>query len=186
MDNSDPNAENDRLFKIRNIIELCCKQFQETLEPAEELMIDESMVPWRGRLVFRQYLPAKSHKYGVKVYKICTPEGYTYDLRVYAEKNDPTGTATAKANGHTYNICMELLEKVINSGRIIYMDNYYTSVKLCKDLLERKTYICGTLRSNRRGNPRDVCSKKLKKGEIFSQQNKTIFVLQNGLINVQY
>ncbi|KAJ8930925.1 hypothetical protein NQ314_016224 [Rhamnusium bicolor] len=171
-DNSDPNAENDRLFKIRNIIELCCKQFQETLEPAEELVIDESMVTWRGRLVFRQYLPAKSHKYGVKVYKICTPEGYTYDLIVYAGKNDPTGTATAKANGHTYNICMELLEKVINSGRIIYMDNYYTSVKLCKDLLERKTYICRTLRSNRRGNPRDVCSKKLKKGEIFSQQNK--------------
>ncbi|KAJ8936254.1 hypothetical protein NQ314_012441, partial [Rhamnusium bicolor] len=140
--NSDPNAENDRLFKIRNIIELCCKQFQETLEPVEELVIDESMVPWRGRL------------------GLCR------------KKNDPTGTATAKANGHTYNICMELLEKVINSGRIIYMDNYYTSVKLCKDLLERKTYICGTLRSNRRGNPRDVCSKKLKKGEIFSQQNK--------------
>lgn len=171
-DNSDPKAENDRLFKIRDIMELCCKQFQETLEPAEELVIDESMVPWRGRLVFRQYLPAKSHKYGVKLYKICTPEGYTYDLKVYAGRNDPTGTVAVNTNGHTYNICMELLKKVINSGRIIYMDNFYTSVKLCKDLLERQTYICGTLRNNRRGNPPDVCSKKLKKGEVFSQQNK--------------
>lgn len=170
-DNSDPKSENDRLFKIRELIELCCKQFQETLEPGEELVIDESMVPWRGRLVFRQYLPAKSHKYGVKLYKICTPEGYTYDLRVYAGKNGPTNTVAVNSNGHTYNICMELLEKVINSGRIIYMDNFYSSVKLCKDLLERQTYTCGTLRSNRKGNPRNVCSKKLKKGEVFSQQN---------------
>ncbi|KAJ8910665.1 hypothetical protein NQ315_011183 [Exocentrus adspersus] len=50
-DNSVPKAKNDRLFKIRDIIELCCKQFQETLEPGEELVIDESMVPWRGRLI---------------------------------------------------------------------------------------------------------------------------------------
>ncbi|CAH2002394.1 unnamed protein product [Acanthoscelides obtectus] len=41
-DNSDPKAGTDRPFKIRDVIELCCKQFQDTSEPTEEL--DESMV----------------------------------------------------------------------------------------------------------------------------------------------
>jgi hypothetical protein len=128
------------------------------------------MVPWRGRLIFRQYLPAKAHKYGVDLYKICTPEGFTYDLKIYAGKNDTT-TANNKECGHTYSICMELLKELANDGRILYIDNYYTSVLLCKDLLKSKTYVCGTLRSNRKGNPKNVCQHKLKKGDIFGQQN---------------
>ncbi|KAJ8910671.1 hypothetical protein NQ315_011189 [Exocentrus adspersus] len=88
------------------------------------------------------------------------------------EKNEPTGTIAANNNGHTYNICMELTKNLLNTGRIIYMDNFYSSVKLCKDFLDLQTYMCGTLRSNRKGNPRDVCSNKLKKGEIFCQQKK--------------
>lgn len=170
-DNSDPTAKNDRLFKLKNVLELCCRQFQGTMEPGEEIVIDESMVPWRGRLIFRQYLPAKSHKYGVKLYKVCTPEGYTYDLKVYAGKNDSTGSIATNIGGHTYRICMELLKNLTNCGRILYIDNFYTSVKLCEDLLDCQTYVCGTLRSNRKGNPRNVCLKKLKKGEIYGEQN---------------
>ncbi|KAJ8938757.1 hypothetical protein NQ314_011354 [Rhamnusium bicolor] len=77
--NEDPAANGDRLFKVNNIINLICNQFKQTLSPAENIVIDESVVPWRGRLVFRQYLPTKAHKYGVKLYKICTTEGFTYD-----------------------------------------------------------------------------------------------------------
>lgn len=37
----------------------------------------------------------------------------------------------------------------------------------------------GTLRAYRRGNPRDVISKKLKKGDIFAQKsNSNIFVIK--------
>uniref|UniRef100_A0A2S2QM41 PiggyBac transposable element-derived protein 4 n=1 Tax=Sipha flava TaxID=143950 RepID=A0A2S2QM41_9HEMI len=35
----------------------------------------------------------------------------------------------------------------------------------------------GTLRANRRGNPRDVISKKLKKGELFAQQSSSNIVV---------
>lgn len=108
-DNEDPPANND------------------IISPGERTVIDETMVPWRGRLVFRQYLPAKAHKYGIKLYKICTTEGYTYDLRIYARKNN----ANVPEQGYTYTICLEV--------------NYYISLKLCKDLLSSRTYICGTL-----------------------------------------
>ncbi|XP_026465869.1 abscisic acid and environmental stress-inducible protein-like, partial [Ctenocephalides felis] len=45
------------------------------------------MVPWRGRLGFRQYIPGKRHKYGVKLYKLCLSEGYTHNIEIYADKN---------------------------------------------------------------------------------------------------
>jgi hypothetical protein len=160
-DNNDPAANQDRLSKMKNIVGLICNQCQQTLVPHEEIVIDESKVPCRGRLVFPQHLPAKAQKYGVKLYKICTPEGFTYDLKIYAGKNDTT--AKNKEYGHTYSICMELLKGLTNDGRILYVDNYYTSVKLCKDLLKSKTYVFGIFRSNRKGNPKNVCQRKLKK-----------------------
>lgn len=39
------------------------------------------------------------------------------------------------------------------------------------------THVVGTLRANRRGNPRDVISKKLKKGELFAQQSSSNIVV---------
>lgn len=160
----------DRLFKIRNVLELICKQFQRTLVPGENLVIDESMVPWRGRLVFRQYLPAKAHKYGIKLYKICTPDAFTYDLRVYVGKNEVNENRSN--HGHSYDVCLQLMEKLLGEGRTLFIDNFYTSVQLCKDLLDKNTYVCGTLRTNRKRNPKSVTLKKIKKGEIYGEQNE--------------
>jgi hypothetical protein len=50
------------------------------------VVIDESMVPFRGRLLFKQYIPGKRHKYGVKLYKLCLPGKYTYALEIYLGK----------------------------------------------------------------------------------------------------
>ncbi|KAG8225555.1 hypothetical protein J437_LFUL002072 [Ladona fulva] len=77
-----------RLTKVRPLIDLIHGKFQTTITPGESIVIDESMVPWKGRLFFRQYLPGKSHKYGIKCYKLCTPELYTYNLQVYTGKTN--------------------------------------------------------------------------------------------------
>jgi len=68
---SDHVDSSDRLFKISNLLEMINTNFQKVVEPGKELTIDESMIPWRSRLLFRQYIPNKRHKFGVKVYKLC-------------------------------------------------------------------------------------------------------------------
>ena len=45
-------------------------------------------------------------------------------------------------------------------------NNFYHSVALTKYLLKQKTYITGTLRTDRKRNPESVISKKLKEGEM--------------------
>lgn len=53
------------------------------------------------------------------------------------------------------------------------MDNYYNSVTLSQKLLDLKTHTNGTLRINRKDNPKEVVEKKLKKGEhVWVRENK--------------
>ncbi|KAG8239748.1 hypothetical protein J437_LFUL017389 [Ladona fulva] len=58
-----------------------------------------------------------------------------------------------KRVGHGHEVVLQLTAGLLNEGRTLYIDNFYTSVGLAEELLENKTYVCGTLRSNRRGNP---------------------------------
>ena len=56
----------DKLYLIRPLLSrvnnLCLKNYS----PHREFSIDEAMVKFRGRLGFRQYMPAKPTKYGIK------------------------------------------------------------------------------------------------------------------------
>lgn len=63
-----PAPANDRSFKIKSVIEYFNNKMREIYYPERELTIDEEMVLWRGRLVFRQYIKGKRHKYGIKIY----------------------------------------------------------------------------------------------------------------------
>lgn len=165
-DNSDPT---DRLAKINPLIKLVAKNF-EKYTPGEKVVIDESLVRHRGRTILRQYIPDKKSKYGLKFYKICSPEGYTWRFKLYRGKGD-----TGSNLPHAEAVVLSLMEGLLNEGRTLYIDNFYSSVPLAKGLLQKSTYVCGTLRKNRKFLPQEVIGKKLKKGETHGKQT------QNGL-----
>ena len=56
--------------------------------PGSVVTIDETMVPWQGRLSFKQYIPGKAHKYGVKIYKLAATNGYTWNYIIYTGQQD--------------------------------------------------------------------------------------------------
>ncbi|CAH1972725.1 unnamed protein product [Acanthoscelides obtectus] len=133
------------------------------------LVIDESMVPFRGRLKFRQYIPNKTHRYGVKLYKLCTSSGYTYNLKVYTGEGDMQPEL-----GHAQSIVLKLLEDVNpKEGRILYADNFYSGIPLVKTLLNQKCLYCDTLRSNRKGVPKEF-TKKNNKGKKKNRKEEDI------------
>ncbi|KAJ8929104.1 hypothetical protein NQ314_018218 [Rhamnusium bicolor] len=85
--NNEEAPEGDRIFKIRKLTELLINKYQENMNPGKILTVDETMILFRGKLKFKQYIPGKRHKYGVKVFKLCDMIGYTYSLEVYSGKN---------------------------------------------------------------------------------------------------
>ena len=51
------------------------------------------------------------------------------------------------------------------------LTTFTQSPSLAEKLMERKTHLIGTLRSNRKGLPKQVTSCKLKKGEVSAMEN---------------
>jgi Transposase IS4 len=76
----------DKLHKIRCFADLQIEIFDAAEQPGEDIVVDESMVPFRGRLKFKQYIPSKSHKYGIKLFKLCDSTEYTFSFIIYEAK----------------------------------------------------------------------------------------------------
>ena len=163
--NNENCPENDRLYKIQPLVDALLTKYQDAYTPSKIICIDESLIPFRGRLLFKQYIPQKAHKYGIKIFKLCCDGGYTWNLKIYGGK-EKTSTISVPTK-----IVMSLSEKLLNAGRTVVVDNFYTSLELANKLLDKKTHIVGTLRANRRGNPSEVVLKKLKRGEIVAKEN---------------
>ena len=90
------------------------------------MSIDEAMIPFKGRSSLKQFIPNKPTKRGIKVW-----------VRADA------------INGEK--VVKDLTEAISGKHYSIYCDSYFTSVNLFQDLLTRKIYACGTIRSNRKG-----------------------------------
>lgn len=71
----DQNIPTDRLCKIRFLINYFNNKINCIYYPNKEFSLDESMILWRGRLIFRQYIQNKRYKYGIKLYMLTEPNG---------------------------------------------------------------------------------------------------------------
>lgn len=150
----------DRLYKIRPILNYFTEKMRTVYYPNKNLSLDESMVLWKGRLLFRQYMPKKRHKYGIKIYMLTEDDGMVLDMTVYTGTNDLLG-----GKDHTKKVVLHLIRNYLDSGHSLYMDNFYNSYDLAQSLKARGTFCTGTLRKDRKGSPKDVVEFKLKKGE---------------------
>ncbi|XP_041473820.1 piggyBac transposable element-derived protein 4-like [Lytechinus variegatus] len=139
----------DPLFKVQPVIDLVRPTYQQSFSPGRELAVDESLAPFKGRLSFRQFMPMKPKKFGVKFWVITdSSNGFCLDWSVYTGKEEGRG-----GDGLSTKVVKDLTRPYAGSGRHVYMDNFYTSPQLFEDLKEVNLGACGTLRLNRRGIP---------------------------------
>ena len=72
-DNSDydPNDPNrDRLYKVRPLVDLLVSKFKTTYIPEKNISIDEELLLWKERLVFKQYIPLKRARFGIEMFSL--------------------------------------------------------------------------------------------------------------------
>ena len=72
-----------RLWKLRTVFDKLNEAYAKFCNPLEHVAVDEVIVKFKGRVIFRQYIPKKRKSFGIKIYKTCDESGYTYDIRVY-------------------------------------------------------------------------------------------------------
>ena len=168
QDNMVPAPEGEKAWKLRWFLDHLTSRFQETYTPYGHATIDESMIKFKGRLSFRQYLPSKPIKWGIKMWALCESDsGYACNMQMYTGKIDGQ-----QEKGLAHRVCMDLLAPVLGTNLQVYMDNLYTSVALLSDLRVRGILACGTVRANRKGLPTTLLPKnvRLQRGEFRRAQ----------------
>ena len=79
----EPQQPDDRLSKVRFLINHLNNTMPEIYKPHIELSLDESMVLRRDRLMFQQFRKDKRHKYGVKFFELCMNDGLLLKVQIY-------------------------------------------------------------------------------------------------------
>ncbi|XP_026330589.1 piggyBac transposable element-derived protein 4-like [Hyposmocoma kahamanoa] len=171
-------VDNNKKRKIQPIIDYFNDKFSTLYYPSQEIVIDESLLKWHGRLGFAQKITSKAAQVGVKTYELCeSSSGYLWKFLVYAGK-DETKTAYTTTNvdtdadnlegrlegrpeeteitdkstsDHPTNakIVYDLVEPLLYRGHTLIMDNFYNSPLLARCLKRQKTDCYDTLRLNR-------------------------------------
>jgi hypothetical protein len=167
----DESGEQARDVKVASMIERFNTVMRMIYVPRQQLSLDESLLAWRGRLSFRQYITNKAHKYGIKYFELTTSDGLILRICLYTA----TGYPDPEELGQSGAIVMVLMKDFLLQGYQLFMDNWYKSVKLVETLTARKTYVCGTLNPRRQGLPKKLIKTKLKKGEwVWQSKGATV------------
>ncbi|KAM9316151.1 piggyBac transposable element-derived protein 4-like [Gastrophryne carolinensis] len=170
----------DRLHKLRPLINSLSERFAEVYTPSQNLSIDESLLLFKGRIIFRQYIPSKRARYGIKFYKLCeSSTGYTKFFRIYEGRDthlDPPGCPVDLSISGK--IVWELMTPLLGRGYHLYVDNFYSSIPLFRALYSLDTPACGTINRNRKGLPRSMLQKKLNRGESYALRSGELLAVK--------
>src|SRR5215469_8457380 len=139
-DRADENF--DRLWKIRDLFEILNDTFSKFYDPSENLAIDVVIVPFNGRVIFKQYIPKKSKRFDIKMFKLCDSTGYTYDMKVSVPGEGQTAHSTAR-DSNPYDSDRTDEEDRRTWPQII-PGQFLSSPELFDDLVKKQIYCCGT------------------------------------------
>lgn len=159
----------DKLHLVRPILDAVNEKCLTNYNPPRDQSVDEAMIAFRGRLGFKQYLPAKPTKFGIKVWmRASSKSGYCHQFQVYTGR-DVRGIPEA---GLGSRVVLDLTQHLRGKNYHIYMDNYFSSPTLFQELYDYGLFACGTVRTNRRGLPPTLryAGKLEKQGEMKSWQ----------------
>ncbi|XP_068451616.1 piggyBac transposable element-derived protein 4-like [Clinocottus analis] len=143
--------QTDKLAAVRDLWDAWVRRLPLLYNPGPEVTVDEQLVPFRGRCPFRQYMPSKPAKYGIKSWVACDAKSsYAWKLQVYTGK--PSGGRPEKDLG--LRVALDVTEGL--TGRNVTCDNFFTSYELGRRLLLRGNTVVGTVRKNRRELPAEL------------------------------
>ncbi|KAJ8881418.1 hypothetical protein PR048_017899 [Dryococelus australis] len=141
---------------------------------SETVCIDENIVPFKGRLIMKQYCPQKTHKNGVKIFKVCFRKGYTWKIKIHSGKQQDAD------NSLPTSLVLKLCDALLYLGHIIVTDNYYTSMDLAEKLLDQSTDFLGNLRSNKKKIQKQLSARNSKRVKWLL--NKITDPLENRIV----
>jgi hypothetical protein len=91
------------------------------------------MIKFKGRSVLKQYLPMKPIKRGYKLWCLADQRGYIKKFQIYQGKDEELNSKFT-GYGLGEKVVLELTEQDWGKGKIVYFDNFFSSVALLEKL----------------------------------------------------
>lgn len=136
------------------------------------------MIPFKGRIHFKQYMKAKPRKWGIKLWALAeSSTGYIQAVDVYTGRSERGDLSLSES------VVLRLLEiaQLFQQGYHVFVDNFFSSLPLFRTLLlEKLTLACGTVRIGRQGLPNTVISKRPV--GLGRERGSSIFAQQGSLL----
>jgi len=164
-DGAEGGEDEDRISKIRPVIEYLIKRFQQIYTLEREVCIDEQ------RLLKTHDIPIYRNQSSIKMFSLRDGSGYLWNTEIYAGKNDILSLDEVPADleasvGKPGAIVVRLMQPLLGKGYQIFTDSYFTSSNLYQYLHNRQTAACGELKKHKEANfPSSFLSGKLNRGE---------------------
>lgn len=119
------HPDHDRLHKIRPVVDHLNKTFS-SIPVDQRLFIDEQMCATKISHFLKQYLPNKPHKWGYKLFVLCSLMGYAYRFEIYSGKdNSKDKPADEPDLGITNNVVLRLARIVPRElNHVIYFTQF--------------------------------------------------------------
>ncbi|XP_070778216.1 piggyBac transposable element-derived protein 4-like [Enoplosus armatus] len=134
----------DKLAAFRILWEKWVARLPLLFNPGVDVCVDEQLVAFKGRCGFRQYMPNKPAKYGIKIWVTCdVATSYAWRMQIYTGK--PPGSSREVNQG--MRVTLQLTEGL--QGHTVTCDNFFTSFALAEELRRRKLALVGTIRRNK-------------------------------------
>ncbi|XP_032364125.1 LOW QUALITY PROTEIN: piggyBac transposable element-derived protein 4-like [Etheostoma spectabile] len=136
----------DKLAAVREVWDEWTRQLPRLYNPGADVTVDEQLVPFRGRCAFRQYMPSKPARYGLKSWVACDAgSSYAWHMQLYTGKS-VSGTPEKNLGSR---VLLDVTEG-LRGPRNVTCDNFFTSYALAQQLLsERRLTVVGTMRKNK-------------------------------------
>ncbi|XP_071053564.1 piggyBac transposable element-derived protein 3-like [Onthophagus taurus] len=110
----------------------------------------------------KQYNPNKPNKWGYKIFVLCDDKGLIHNFEIHTGKIEPApGKEDIGASG---NIVLRLAGSIpTHHNYLLYLDNWFSSIKLMTILHEDGIYALGTIRRDRIPGLKLPTEKELKR-----------------------
>ena len=83
------SEEHNKLYKIQPFLTLVIAKWQALYSPDRQLAIDETIIKLKGKLQFRQFIPIKPGRFGIKVFTLEeSKSGYVLNRKIYTGKEN--------------------------------------------------------------------------------------------------
>ncbi|KAF8789082.1 PiggyBac transposable element-derived protein like [Argiope bruennichi] len=172
------NHECPKLVKVWPVLKHLNEKFSETVTPERDVTIDEILMLFKGRLGWKQFIPLKRARFGVKCFMLCESiSGYIWSIIIYTDKDTILKPENSKLC-FSSQIVLTMMEPLLHKGYCLTIDNYYSSPELADKLVSCRTDTYGTLNLKRKEVLKEMQKKKLKKGEIIAFQRGKVTVMK--------